>query len=43
MNRGRVKKGTTIYTNKPFVFALDQEHRTTRCDNCLKRYKSIFF
>ncbi|XP_036143556.1 histone-lysine N-methyltransferase SMYD3 [Monomorium pharaonis] len=36
---GVVKKGTTIFTGKPFVFLLYSEHRTTRCDNCLKSGK----
>ncbi|XP_012523348.1 histone-lysine N-methyltransferase SMYD3 [Monomorium pharaonis] len=36
-----IKKGTTIYTGKPFAFVVKSEHRTTRCDNCLKSEKLL--
>lgn len=39
MNCDVVKTGTTIYTNKPFVFVVNEKHRTTRCDDCLKSGK----
>lgn len=31
-----VNKGTIIFTDKPFAFALNSKFRTTRCDTCLK-------
>ncbi|XP_011875678.1 PREDICTED: histone-lysine N-methyltransferase SMYD3 [Vollenhovia emeryi] len=34
-----VKRGTTIFTGRPFVFVLGSKHRTTRCDNCLRSGK----
>ncbi|XP_067215215.1 histone-lysine N-methyltransferase SMYD3 isoform X2 [Linepithema humile] len=41
MNCDVVKRGTAIYTKKPFVFTLNEKHRTTRCDNCLKSGKLL--
>lgn len=41
MNGDIVKKGTTIFTGRPFVFVLSSKHRTTRCDNCLKSGKLL--
>lgn len=36
-----VKKGTTIFVGKPFVYVLNSKDRTARCDNCLKRYRVV--
>ncbi|XP_036143557.1 histone-lysine N-methyltransferase SMYD3 [Monomorium pharaonis] len=36
-----MKKGTTIFTGKPFVYVVISEHRTVRCDNCLKSEKLL--
>ncbi|XP_014487503.1 PREDICTED: histone-lysine N-methyltransferase ASHR1 isoform X2 [Dinoponera quadriceps] len=30
-----VKKGTTIFTSKPFAYVLTSKYNTVRCDNCL--------
>ncbi|XP_039311446.1 histone-lysine N-methyltransferase SMYD3 isoform X2 [Solenopsis invicta] len=38
---GVVKKGSTIFTSRPFIFTLSSKYRTTRCDNCLKSGKLL--
>ncbi|XP_011163278.2 histone-lysine N-methyltransferase ASHR1 isoform X2 [Solenopsis invicta] len=40
-NGNIVKKGTTILTDRPFVFVLRSAYRTTRCDNCFKSEKLL--
>lgn len=32
-----IKPGTTLLTDKPFVFVLKSKLRTEACDNCLER------
>ncbi|KAL0112790.1 hypothetical protein PUN28_012213 [Cardiocondyla obscurior] len=39
MSDSTIKKGTTIFTGRPFIFSLNSKHRTTRCDNCFKSGK----
>ncbi|XP_070171664.1 histone-lysine N-methyltransferase SMYD3 isoform X2 [Polyergus mexicanus] len=41
MSDNILKRGTIIFTSKPFAFALNSKHRTTRCDNCLKSGKLL--
>ncbi|XP_025270921.1 histone-lysine N-methyltransferase SMYD3 isoform X1 [Camponotus floridanus] len=41
MNDDISKRGTIIFTSKPFAFVLNSKHRTNRCDNCLKSGKLL--
>ncbi|XP_032677020.1 histone-lysine N-methyltransferase SMYD3 isoform X2 [Odontomachus brunneus] len=34
-----IKRGTTIFTSKPFAYVLTSKYNTIRCDNCLKSGK----
>lgn len=38
-----IKPGTTLLTDKPFVFVLKSKLRTEACDNCLERYVKMNF
>lgn len=33
-----IKKGTTLFTAKPFAYVLYSKYRNERCDYCFKRY-----
>ncbi|CAL7947993.1 unnamed protein product [Xylocopa violacea] len=38
-NENFIKKGTTIFTVKPFAYILSSKYRTNRCDYCFKSGK----